>query len=343
MSKSKPLILSFVGLSGHGKTELANQVGDLLSVKTLVVDMTQIRHETDLFGCLPPYMRYDKGSTLNNFLGKHSGERTVVFLDEFDKTQQEVRESLLLVLDSGRYRDHRNNNMVDASNTIWIFATNLGTVPVKEFYTSNLEGKKTTERVKISLAPLLFELSQLFMTHYTPAVTGRINAIVPFFPFHLGEQAVVAHKFLLQLMREVRLPVDLSHDLRRYVGHLHLAPLKDSQLCVHIARQYIQDLGARSLANAVDGIGRKLFVKYADTDEEVTERVNEGPLQKFSVQFHPVKDDVHEIVVFPDGDTYHYREKSSPFSSCNSEADPNDLFEGSDEDALDGAEKKSEF
>lgn len=36
-----------------------------------------------------------------NYLASHGGQRCVIFLDELDKTKQEVRESLLTILDTG--------------------------------------------------------------------------------------------------------------------------------------------------------------------------------------------------------------------------------------------------
>jgi len=47
------------------------------------------------------YEGAQKGSILNNFLSSHDKKRCVVFLDEFDKTDQKVREALLTMLDTG--------------------------------------------------------------------------------------------------------------------------------------------------------------------------------------------------------------------------------------------------
>ena len=45
-----PLVLLYAGPSGHGKTELAKQMGTLMSVDILVVDCTEMRYETDMSG-----------------------------------------------------------------------------------------------------------------------------------------------------------------------------------------------------------------------------------------------------------------------------------------------------
>jgi ATP-dependent Clp protease ATP-binding subunit ClpA len=56
----------------------------------------------DLLGASNGYTRSDEGSQLNNFLGDHSGKRAVIFLDEFDKTEREVRNALLVVMEKGK-------------------------------------------------------------------------------------------------------------------------------------------------------------------------------------------------------------------------------------------------
>ncbi|KAL8648538.1 MAG: hypothetical protein Q9210_004933 [Variospora velana] len=84
-----PLVLLFTGPSGHGKTELAKRMGDLLSLPFLKIDCTHLGQETDLFGAPAPYQGWEDGSRLNNFLTDCTGQKAVVFLDEFDKMNHE--------------------------------------------------------------------------------------------------------------------------------------------------------------------------------------------------------------------------------------------------------------
>lgn len=100
----EPLVLCFAGPSGHGKTELARQLGHLLSLDLEVVDCTTFSHEMELFGPRRPYQGYEKGSAVNNFLVGHSEKRCIVFLDEFEKTTKEIHSSLLLPFDNGTIR-----------------------------------------------------------------------------------------------------------------------------------------------------------------------------------------------------------------------------------------------
>jgi ATP-dependent Clp protease ATP-binding subunit ClpA len=103
MPSKKPLVLLFAGPSGHGKTELARNLGSLLSLELHNVDCTNLNHETDLFGPWNPYLRSKDGSPVNNYLTRQSGRRCIVFMDEFEKTTDEVRQALLLPVQSGEF------------------------------------------------------------------------------------------------------------------------------------------------------------------------------------------------------------------------------------------------
>jgi hypothetical protein len=98
---NKPLVLVFAGLSGHGKTELARRLGYLMNLELEVVDCTIVSHEMELFGGRHPYVNADRGTPLNNFLARNSGQRSIVFLDEFEKTTREIHQALLLPFDNG--------------------------------------------------------------------------------------------------------------------------------------------------------------------------------------------------------------------------------------------------
>ena len=58
-----------------------------------------MKFETDLFGPSAPYVGYEKGSLLNNFLARMSGKKAIVFLDEFEKSSTAVMNSLLIPFD----------------------------------------------------------------------------------------------------------------------------------------------------------------------------------------------------------------------------------------------------
>ena len=150
----EPLVMVFAGPSGHGKTKLAMDMKFLLSIEHILVDCTEIRHETDIFGPKAPHEGYEEGSPLNNHLYRESRRRNIVLLDEFEKSTQELWAALLSVVEGGKehngpsirclanpsgvYRDRRSHAVIDCSQTIWILATNRGESIISAFYTEHL-------------------------------------------------------------------------------------------------------------------------------------------------------------------------------------------------------------
>jgi DNA polymerase III delta prime subunit len=84
----EPLTVVFAGPPGHGKTELAQQLGDILSVEHETIACSQMRIDLKLLG-----------SRLNNHLSQNSGSSSVAFLDEFDKTTTEICHALLTTME----------------------------------------------------------------------------------------------------------------------------------------------------------------------------------------------------------------------------------------------------
>jgi len=104
-------------------------------------------------------------------------------------------------------------------------------------------------------------------------VTGRISAFVPFLPFSKGEQAVIVHKHLLELGRNVHTPVNLTEgENEQLIGNVRLRIRRDASVCGILAQsEYHTDLGARSLINAVETIKTLMVEVYLSVDEEITE------------------------------------------------------------------------
>ena len=160
----KPRVLLLTGMSGHGKTEIAKRMGDLLHLEFYRVDMTKMSEETDMFGPNAPYHGYEKGSVLNNFLTSHDNERCVVFLDEFEKTTPEVHQSMLLLLESGHYQDRRHGKNIDCKNIIWILAANLGEEKIQTLFQQYIEDKPPALQMNAPFDQLQHDLEMQFMS-----------------------------------------------------------------------------------------------------------------------------------------------------------------------------------
>jgi ATP-dependent Clp protease ATP-binding subunit ClpA len=77
-------------------------LGTLLNLELHVSDCTIVARENELFGPRKPYVGAEEGTPLNNFLARKNGQRCIVFLDEFEKTTQEVWNALLIPFDKGK-------------------------------------------------------------------------------------------------------------------------------------------------------------------------------------------------------------------------------------------------
>ncbi|KAF2669830.1 P-loop containing nucleoside triphosphate hydrolase protein [Microthyrium microscopicum] len=277
LSPSKrPLVMVFAGPSGHGKTELARRLGHLLSLELEVVDCTAFSREIELFGPREPYSGAAQGSPLNNFLAKNAGKRCIVFLDEFEKTTTEIHKTLLLPFDNGEYQDRRHRSNINCSNTIWILATNAHDEVIQDYFESHQEAlsdpTNQDEGVRL-IKKLASEVKEDFLRTFGPPLTGRISAFIPFLPFSVGEQAVIVHKYLLELGESVEGPVNLSTGPKeKLLGNVRLRIRRDGSVCRILAESgYNIHLGARSLITAVDTVKSRLVDEYLEINEGFSE------------------------------------------------------------------------
>jgi hypothetical protein len=97
-----PLVMVSAGPPGHGKTELAKQLGDLLRVETTTIVCSQMKSDMEPLGSKQGYHRSQEGSKLNNHLSQFNSACSVVFLDEFDKTSPDICGALLTVMSEGQ-------------------------------------------------------------------------------------------------------------------------------------------------------------------------------------------------------------------------------------------------
>ncbi|KAL9134512.1 MAG: hypothetical protein Q9175_004303 [Cornicularia normoerica] len=236
-NSQKPLVLFFTGLSGHGKTELARRMGGLLSLELIIIDCTMLQYDTDIFGPWTPYRGSQVGTQLNNHLVEWDGKRTVVFLDEFDKTTDDVRQAMLLLFESGSYTDRRNNNKIDCSKVLWILAANLGIKEITKFWVDHLKDRSHEQQKLAPIRDLQITLKQCVIQAFGAPLTGRFSALIPFLPFNEGERAITAYKFMRELWHDVRKPIDTNG--KRFAGNVFVNFVNDGQIAQHIAQREI--------------------------------------------------------------------------------------------------------
>ncbi|KAL8736086.1 MAG: hypothetical protein Q9181_002572 [Wetmoreana brouardii] len=299
-----PLVLLFTGPSGHGKTELAKRMGQLLSVPFLKIDCTQLTRESDLFGARAPYQGWEAGSQLNNFLSEWSGQKAVVFLDEFEKTTEDIHKSLLLIFDEGFYKDRRaqDKKQLDCSKIIWVLASNLGEKIIRKHWDDHLADKPDYyQLVTKSIDILQHQLERSFYSTLGGPLTGRLSAIIPFLPFSKEETAVTAFKFMRKLFNETRKPI--SVDDKHLARHLYLNFIDDGQLASYVAEKYyFPELGARSLSKAVNTqVCHKLTKAFLERGTEIKDELNNRPFDCLDVRLEELKGGFMEIIIKVNG------------------------------------------
>ncbi|KAH8145191.1 uncharacterized protein LAJ45_10751 [Morchella importuna] len=300
LSKSnvKPLVVAFVGPSGHGKTELAKSMRTCLSAAFLTINCAEMTSTADLFGSTAPSPGYEQGSALNNFLCRNHGQRCIVFLDEFEKMGPAVHESLLTPFDEGIYRDRRavrNDTKIDCSKVIWILATSKVDNIIEPYYRANVEAFQNPDNQDQQLlANIMNEIESKFLRKFSielgTTFAGRISMVLPFLPFSPAEQAVIAHKYLLELKRT--LAADVNKET--IMGHIKLEVEGEAAVCRHIAENgYEIEYGARSIEREMHKSVRDAITQewLGSTDWIPSQRKN-GPYERYLVSLDPAKEHV---------------------------------------------------
>lgn len=173
----------------------------------------------------------------------------------------------------GIYQDRRNTQDVDASQVIWIIATNVANNNIAIFTQENSEGPFNDKNIP-NQSRLIKELvgiikdvfkanfgvsqstSHHLLTLLTPIpqapITGRVDKYIPFLEFSTGEQLVGVNKYLRDLIEELRQPVSLAPgESQVVVGDVTLVVRNDIAVCKLIADEnHDRELGIRSLKTA---------------------------------------------------------------------------------------------
>jgi ATP-dependent Clp protease ATP-binding subunit ClpA len=199
----------FSGPTGVGKTEVARQLADMLSLKLLRFDMSEYmeRHTISrLIGAPPGYVGFDQGGLLTDGIDQHP--HCVLLLDEIEKAHPDLFNLLLQVMDHGKLTDH-NGKQVDFRNVILIMTTNAGAADLARapigFGRAKREGEDTEA------------INRLF----SPEFRNRLDAIIPFANLPNDVVQQVVEKFVLQLEAQLAdrgVTIELSEEAKCWIA-----------------------------------------------------------------------------------------------------------------------------
>jgi ATP-dependent Clp protease ATP-binding subunit ClpA len=248
----------FVGPTGVGKTELARQLAEVLSVPLLRFDMSEYQEKhtvSRLIGSPPGYVGYEEGGLLTEAVRK--SPYAVLLLDEIEKAHADIFNTLLQVMDyatltdnSGRRADFRNVVLIMTSNA---GAKELGRAAV------GFQGESFSGAVTVAVEKL-----------FSPEFRNRLDAIVT---FNNLDEPVVA-----RIVR--KMTAEFGLQLKEKNVALHVSPAAIAWLARH---GFSQIFGAREVARLVQEKIKNPFV-----DEVLFGRLKSGGAARIEVS----KDDL---------------------------------------------------
>jgi ATP-dependent Clp protease ATP-binding subunit ClpB len=167
-----------LGTTGVGKTELAKTLAAYLfddenAMTRIDMSEYQEKHSVSrLVGAPPGYVGYDEGGQLTEAVRRKP--YSVVLLDEIEKAHPDTFNVLLQVLDEGRLTDNKGR-IADFKNTIIIMTSNIGSHLIQEFFDSEKDLDKASEKSQ-------FAVLELLRKSVRPEFLNRIDDIVMFTP-----------------------------------------------------------------------------------------------------------------------------------------------------------------
>ncbi|MEQ9116086.1 MAG: AAA family ATPase [Rickettsiales bacterium] len=189
-SDKKPIgCYLFSGPTGVGKTELAIQLANELSMNFIRFDMSEYMEQhsiSKLIGTPPGYVGFDGGGQLTEEVAKHP--YSVVLIDEIEKAHSEIYNILLQIMDYGTLTDHQGKK-INFKNTIIIITTNAG---AKEL------GKSAVGFDRIS-NNTFSDFKKEIETSFSPEFRNRLDGIIPFACLDKPQIISIAGKFINDL------------------------------------------------------------------------------------------------------------------------------------------------
>ncbi len=199
----------FAGPTGVGKTEVARQLAQCLSLELLRFDMSEYmeKHSVSrLIGAPPGYVGFDQGGLLTD--GVDQNPHCVLLLDEIEKAHPDVYNILLQIMDHGMLTDH-NGKQVNFRNVILIMTTNAGAAEQAKAAIGFARERREGEDMAA--------IERMF----TPEFRNRLDAVISFAPLPRDVILQVVEKFVLQLeaqLMERRVSIELTPEAAEWLA-----------------------------------------------------------------------------------------------------------------------------
>lgn len=221
----------FAGPTGVGKTEVARQLANTLSVHFERIDMSEYMEKhavARLIGAPPGYIGHDQGGLLTEAIRKHP--YSVLLLDEIEKAHPDIFSILLQVMDHSTLTD-TTGRKADFRNVIIIMTTNAGAREMNEgsfgFVGSSNKGKDTKA------------VNRLF----SPEFRNRLDGIISFAALDTDVMEKVVDKLLQELvtqLAEKKVSISLTPEAKKQLAKKGYDPVFGAR---PLRRLILQEIG----------------------------------------------------------------------------------------------------
>ena len=180
----------FAGPTGVGKTEVARQLAQALSINFERFDMSEYMEKhavARLIGAPPGYIGFDQGGLLTDAIRKHP--HTVLLLDEVEKAHPDVFSILLQVMDHSTLTDN-SGRKADFRNVILIMTTNAGAREMSEHsigFISNSKGKE----------------QKVLKNLFSPEFRNRLDSSITFHSLDIEAVEKIVDKMVQELQAQL--------------------------------------------------------------------------------------------------------------------------------------------
>ncbi|MGL1892666.1 MAG: ATP-dependent Clp protease ATP-binding subunit ClpA [Spirochaetaceae bacterium] len=234
---NKPVAsLLFAGSTGVGKTELAKQLSDELSIPLIRYDMSEYQEKhtvARLIGAPPGYTGYEEGGQLVDSIKKQP--YCVLLLDEIEKAHSDIYNLLLQIMDYATITDNLGRK-ADFRNVIIIMTSNAGAKDINK-KSIGFGENSSSENTIIKAVEKAF----------SPEFRNRLDKIVTFnkLPQDIIESIVDKELAILKTMLSKK--------------NVSLKVTKDA-VALLAKNGYSEEFGARNISRTIDQEIKSKFI-----------------------------------------------------------------------------------
>ena len=172
--KDKPIAnVICAGRSGSGKTWLFKTLADLMGLKLLRWDMSEMSEKNSVakwIGSAAGYIGYEEGGQLVEQVSKNP--HSILLLDEIEKANPEVFNVLLGIMDNATLADS-HGKIADFSNVLVAMTSNVGASRIGE-KTIGFDENAKTGKTNVDA------INQEYEKTFSPEFRNRVDAMIVF-------------------------------------------------------------------------------------------------------------------------------------------------------------------